>query len=150
MSGAELGAACLDYIAEMERQRYLCSNISGRIAGMLKDCGTTAGNIVGAMTERLEASGDATHLKIQNLQLREDLAEAKRKAERQEKEIDDLRRAIIRLEGEVNALKEGCDPYAQSNTVIKDNNKYSTGNMVKKQQTRQIKQSKHKYRLQST
>lgn len=55
MSGAEFGAACLDHLAE--RQRYLCSNISGRIAGMLKDCGATAANIVGAMVEKLEATG---------------------------------------------------------------------------------------------
>jgi len=111
---------------------------------MMKDCGATAGNIVGAMVERLEASGDATHLEIQNLQPREDLAEAKRKAERQDKEIDDLRRAVIRLEGEVNALKEGCGPYAQVNTVSKDNEKHSIGNMARKQQTPRIKQSKDK------
>lgn len=143
MSGAELGAACLDHLAEMERQRYLCSNISGRIAGMLKDCRATTVNIVGAMVEKLEATGDVVHLKTQNLQLREDLAVARRKTDRQEKEINDLRRAIIRLEGEVNALKEGCGPYVQSQVVPKDRKEDNILNKEEKQQIQQTKQSKY-------
>lgn len=122
MSGAELGAACLDHLYEMERQRHLCGNLSGRTSGMLKDCNATAVNIIGALVEKLESNGDSTYLKSQNLQLR-DLTEARRKIERQEKEITDLRNATISLEIEVNALKEGREPYVQSTDMPKGKGK---------------------------
>lgn len=82
MSGADLGAACLDYLAEIERQRYTCGNLSGKIDGMIKDCGMVVTGIVGVLIEKLEAVGDALYLKAQNYKLREDLAKARRKLDR--------------------------------------------------------------------
>lgn len=54
MSSSELGAACLDHLAEIEKQRLLCGNLSSRTDGMLKDCGAAAKNIIGALVEKLE------------------------------------------------------------------------------------------------
>lgn len=113
MSSVDLGAVCLDHLAEIERQRYTCGNLSGRIDGMIKDCGAVATNIIGALTEKLEAVGDVPYLKAQNFKLREELAEARRKIDRQENEIRDLRKGMLMLEREVNALKEGNGPYVQ-------------------------------------
>lgn len=38
MSGQELSKCCLDYLAELERQRCLCNNLCGRIDGRMKSC----------------------------------------------------------------------------------------------------------------
>jgi len=114
LGSVELGEAGLAHLAEIERQRYMCGNLSGKVDGMLKDCNIAASNIIEALVEKLEATGDVTHLKTQNLKLREDLSEARRKINRQDQEITDLRKSIINLEKEVNALKEGWGPFPKS------------------------------------
>jgi len=53
MDLAALGARCLDHLAELEQQRARCSNISGRVAGRMKDSKAIATEIVKAMTEKL-------------------------------------------------------------------------------------------------
>lgn len=105
-----MGRFVTDYLTEIERQRYTCNNIPGKINGIIKDCGT---RIVESLVERLEKHGDASYLKNQNLKLREDLAEARRKIDRQDKEILELRQSMVRLERLVHSLKEGGGPYAR-------------------------------------
>jgi len=107
LSSVELGEAGLAHLAEIERQRYMCGNLFGKVDGIIKDCNAAATNIIEALVEKLETTGDVMHLKTQNLKLREELSEARRKISRQDQEITDLRRSIINLEKEVNALKEG-------------------------------------------
>lgn len=55
MSSSNLGAAVLDHLAEIERQRLRCNNIPGAISGRIKSCGIVANNIIGALVEKLEA-----------------------------------------------------------------------------------------------
>lgn len=103
----------LAHLNEIERQRYMCGNLSGKVDGMIKDCNTSASNIIEALVEKLESTGDVMYLKTQNFKLREELSEARRKITRQDQEMDDLRRSIINLEKEVKALKEGWGPFPQ-------------------------------------
>lgn len=107
MSGPELRKICLDHLQEIERQRYLCGNFSGRIEGMFKGCGEVAMNIVRAMTEKLEASGGVIHLRTCNTSLDDELKEIKRRAAHQDEEIKELRRTITLLQRENNILRGG-------------------------------------------
>lgn len=58
MDPAALGERCLEHLAELDRQRSLCSNISGIVAGRMKDSGIIASEITRAMIEKLTTVGD--------------------------------------------------------------------------------------------
>jgi len=66
MDPAALGARCLDHLNEIENQRSRCSNISGRVAGRMKDSKRIAAEITKAMIERLTCAGDTFLLKNEN------------------------------------------------------------------------------------
>lgn len=111
MSGPELGAHCLDHLAEIERQRLSCGNLAGRVDGMLKGCGQAASNIVRAMVERIDAAGDVIHLRTMLTKATDELEENKRTVKRQDDEIKQLRRTIISLERRLNSIEAGHGPY---------------------------------------
>lgn len=75
---SDLGEAGLAYLAEVERQRYMCGNLSGKVDGIIKDCNATASNIIEALVEKLTVQGDVSHLRTQNLKLTEELVESRR------------------------------------------------------------------------
>ncbi|GAB1869618.1 Reverse transcriptase [Camponotus japonicus] len=112
MDPAALGAKCLDHLAELDQQRARCSNISGRVAGRIKDSRIVAAEIVKAMVEKLTSTGDVFALKNENCALKEELSNIKHREEAQNKEIDSLRKLINNLQREVRSLKEGLGPYA--------------------------------------
>ncbi|XP_025264641.1 uncharacterized protein LOC112638009 [Camponotus floridanus] len=111
MDPAALGARCLDHLNEIENQRSRCSNISGRVAGRMKDSKRIAAEITKAMIERLTLAGDAFSLKNENFALKEELEEIKRKEQAQSKEINSLRKMITDLQREIRSLKEGFGPF---------------------------------------
>jgi len=111
MDPATLGERCLEHLAELERQRSLCSNISGIVAGRMKDSGAIASEITRAMIEKLTTIGDVIGLRNQNFSLKEKLDEIKRREQAQCEEIRTLRKMISNLEREVRSLKEGFGPF---------------------------------------
>lgn len=111
MEPAALGARCLDHLNEIENQRSRCSNISGRVAGRMKDSKRIAAEITKAMVERLTCAGDVFSLKNENFALREELEEVKRKEQALSKEILSLRKMITELQREIKSLKEGFGPF---------------------------------------
>lgn len=111
MDGAELGTRCLEHLAELDRQRTLCSNMSGQVAGRMKDGKYVAAEITKALVEKLATAGDVYGLRNENFSLKEEVNELKRKEQAQAKEIDSLRRTITMLEREVRSLKEGFGPF---------------------------------------
>jgi len=111
MDPAALGERCLEHLAEMDRQMSLCSNISGIVAGRMKDSGIIASEITRAMIEKLTTVGDVISLRNENFSLKEGLDEIKRREQAQCKEIQTLRKMISNLEREVRSLKEGFGPF---------------------------------------
>lgn len=111
MDGAALGSRCLDYLAELDRQRSLCSNLSGQVNGWIKDTGLIASEITKALIEKLMTVGDVYGLKNENFSLKEEVNELKRKEQAQSKEMISLRKTISQLEREVRSLKEGIGPF---------------------------------------
>lgn len=112
MDSAALGARCLDHLAELEQQRARCSNISGRVAGRMKDGKIVITEMVKAMIEKLTCVGDTFALKNENYALKEELSEIRRKEQAQSKEILSSRNMIINLQREVKSLKEGFGPFS--------------------------------------
>lgn len=108
-----LGERCLAHLTELEQQRSRCSNISGRVAGRMKESRIIASEISKAMIEKLTTVGDVFSLKNENFSLKEELNELKRREKAQSKEIDSLRRMISNLEREVvgRSLKDGFGPF---------------------------------------
>lgn len=111
MAPAALGARCLEHLAELERQRSLCSNISGRIAGRLKDGNAIVAQITRAFIEKLAIDDSAYDLKMENIQLKEEINSLKHKEVARDKEIDALRKTINNLRRDLKALKEGFGPF---------------------------------------
>jgi len=114
MDPAVLGGRCIDHLAELDRQRSLCSNISGIVAGRMKDSGRIATEITKALIEKLTTVGDVITLKNENFSLKEELGEIKRREKAQNEEILTLRKMISNLEREVRSLKEGFGPFPAS------------------------------------
>lgn len=111
MDPATLGERCLEHLAELDRQRNLCSNISGIVAGRMKDSGAIASEITRAMIEKLTTVGDVIGLRNENFFLKEELDKIKRREQAQSHEIHTLRKMISNLEREVRSLKEGFGPF---------------------------------------
>lgn len=103
MDPAALGERCFAHLTELELQRSRCSNISGRVAGRMKESRIIASEIIKAMIEKLTTVGDVFSLKNENFSLKEELNELKRREKTQSKEIDSLRRMISNLEREVRS-----------------------------------------------
>jgi len=114
MDGAALGARCLDHLSELDKQRSLCSNFSGQVAGRMKDSRIIATEITKALIEKLMTVGDVYSLRNENFSLKEEVNELKRKEQTQNKEIETLRKMISNLEREVRSLKEGFGPFSAS------------------------------------
>lgn len=85
----------VEHIAEQERQRSLCSNISGRIAGRLKDGNAIIAQITRAFIEKLAIDASAYDLKLENIRLKEEISSLKHKEIARDKEINALRTTII-------------------------------------------------------
>lgn len=111
MDVSELGARCLDHLAELDRQRRRCSNLSGDVAGSMKKGNMVVSEIVKAFIERLSLEGDVSALRVENHSLREKVSALQRKEAAQRKIIDDLTRMVASLQKDVWALKEGHGPY---------------------------------------
>lgn len=62
LDGAELGARCLDYLEELERQRCLSSNLSGTVTGRMKNSKSIATEITKALIEKITTVGDVYSL----------------------------------------------------------------------------------------
>lgn len=117
MEPAALGKRCLEHLAELEQQRARCSNISGRVAGRMKESKQIATEITKAMIEKLITVGDVFTLKNENYALKEELNELKRREQAQSKEMDSLRKLVATLEREVKSLKEGIGPFPAAKKV---------------------------------
>lgn len=111
MDPAALGERCLAHLAELEQQRSRCSNISGRVAGRMKESKQIATEITKAMIEKLITVGDVFTLRNENFSLKEELSELKRRERAQSEEIQNLRKMMSNLEREVRSLKEGHGPF---------------------------------------
>lgn len=111
MDPAALGERCLTHLAELEQQRSRCSNISGRVAGRMKESKLIASEITKAMIEKLTTVGDVFSLRNENFTLKEELSELKRREQAQNNEILNLRKMMANLEREVRSLKEGFGPF---------------------------------------
>lgn len=114
LDGADLGSRCLDYLAELDRQRGLCGNLSGQVAGRMKDSRLVAVEITKALIEKITVDGDVYGLRNENFSLREEINELRRKEQAQCKEIDSLRKTISNLERDVRSMKEGFVPFSMS------------------------------------
>ncbi|GAB1861622.1 hypothetical protein CAJAP_02701 [Camponotus japonicus] len=66
MDAADLGARCIDYLSEWDRQRRICSNISGSVASRMKDCMYIVTEMTRAFTSKLTSLGDPVVLKQEN------------------------------------------------------------------------------------
>lgn len=117
MDPATLGGRLLDHLTELEYQRSRCSNISGRVAGRMKDSKFIATEITKAMIKKLTTVGDVFTLRNENFSLKEELNKIERKEQAQNKEIQDLRKMISNLEREVRSLKEGFGPFPTVSTI---------------------------------
>lgn len=111
MDASELGARCLDHLAELDRQRRRCGNLSGDVTGSFKKGNIVVTEIVKAFIERLFLDGDVSALKVENHSLKEEVAALQRKEAAQRKVIEDLTRIVVSLQKDVKALKEGHGPY---------------------------------------
>jgi len=98
MDAAALGARCLDHLNELELQRSRCSNISGQVAGRMKDSKFIATKITKALIEKLTTVGDVYGLRNEDFSLKEEIEELKRKDQAQSAEIENLRKMISCLE----------------------------------------------------
>lgn len=87
MDDAELGACCLDHLAELDKQRALCFNISGQVAGRMKDSQIIATEITKALIEKLTTVGNVFSLRNENFSLKEEVGELKRKEEEEKRKI---------------------------------------------------------------
>jgi len=119
MDPAALGERCLEHLSELEQQRARCSNISGRVAGRMKESKQIATEITKAMIEKLTTVGDIFTLKNENYALKEELNELKRREQAQGREIESLRKLVATLEREVRSLKEGIGPFPAVKKVSK-------------------------------
>jgi len=156
MEPAVMGARCLDHLTELERQRSLCSNISGIVAGKMKQSNEIVTAITQVFISKLASSGDVYTLRNENVALKAELSDLKYKDEAQAKEIEALRKMVISLEREVRSLKEGFGPFpavassSSSGLQSKPTRDYSTTTLTKeKRKEKTSTQYKHQDKFQS-
>lgn len=107
----KLGTCALDNLLELDRQRRLCSNISGHVAGRMKDCKEVVSRITRVLIEKLEATGDVFNLNNRNFQLAEEVNILKHRLEVKDKERAEMMQHIAELQREVKSLKAGNGPF---------------------------------------
>lgn len=118
MDNAELGARCINYISEFDRQESLCNNINGIIAGRMKDNAAIATLITKALITKLTSTGDMYTVRNENQEFKDEISKLKQKDSAQTKEINALRGMVINLQREVRSLKEGLGPFPATVTSI--------------------------------